>query len=96
MIYANSSDYGRGIVPRLGVRRPDKEALLRAMTGEEPTAIAAGYLVDYSTGKQTGIVDAMYEKNGASWTEEMTYNLERHDMEVSDEFADALLGRGKR
>lgn len=96
MIYANSSDYGSGVVPRLGVRRPDKEALLRAMTGEEPTAIAAGYLVDYSTGKPTGIVDAMYERNGASWSEEEAWNLEHNDMEVSDEFADALLGMGKR
>lgn len=96
MIYANSSDYDNGIAPKLGVPRRDKEALLRAMTSEEPVAIAAGYLVDYSTDKPTGIVDAMYEKNGARWSEEEAWNLEHNDMEVSDEFADALLGRGKR
>lgn len=96
MIYANTSDYGRGITPRIGVPRRDKEALLRVMTSEEPIAIAAGYLVDYSTGKSTGIVDALYEKNGASWSEEEAWNLEHNDMEVSEEFVDALLGRSRR
>lgn len=96
MIYANASDYGNGVAPRLGVPRRDKEALLRAMKSEEPIAIAAGYLVDYSTGKPTDIVDAMYEKNGASWSEEEAWNLEHNDMEVSDEFVDALLERSRR
>lgn len=96
MIYANSSDYGNGIAPKLGVPRRDKEALLRAMTSEEPVAIAAGYLVDYSTGKPTDIVDMLYEKNGVRWSREEAWNLEHNDMEVSDEFADALLGRNKR
>ena len=96
MIYANSSDYGNGIAPRLGVPRRDKDALLRAMTSEEPVAIAAGYLVDYSTGKPTDIVDMLYEKNGVRWSREEAWNLEHNDMEVSDEFADALLGRSMR
>ncbi len=96
MIYANSSDYDSGIAPRLGVPRRDKEALLRAMTSEEPIAIAAGCLVDYSKGKPTDIVDMLYEKNGVRWSREEAWNLEHNDMEVSDEFADALLGRGKR
>lgn len=96
MIYANSSDYGNGAAPRLGVPRRDKDALLRAMTSEEPIAIAAGYLVDYSTGEPTDTVDMLYEKGDVSWSREEAWNLEHNDMEISNEFADALLDRGKQ
>lgn len=96
IIYANASDYDNGIAPRLGVPRRGKEALLRAMTSEEPIAIAAGYLVDYSTGKPTDIVDMLYEKGDVRWSREETWNLEHNDMEVSDEFVDALLERSRR
>lgn len=95
-IFPITANYHRGAVPRLGVRRDDKDRLLNAMRGQEPIAMAAGYLTDYATGETTNITDAMYEKNGTRWTEEMTYNLEHNDMEVSDEFADALLGRSGR
>lgn len=94
-IFPITENYHRGAVPRLGVRRDDKDRLLDAMRGQKPIAMAAGYLTDYATGETTNITDAMYEKNGVRWTEEMTYNLEHNDMEISDEFADALLGRGK-
>lgn len=92
-IFPITENYHRGAVPRLGVRRDDKDRLLDAMRGQKPIAMAAGYLTDYATGETTNITDAMYEKNGVRWTEEMTYNLEHNDMEISDEFADALLGR---
>lgn len=40
--------------------------------------------------------NVLHEKNGASWSEEEVWNLDHNDMEVSDEFADALLGGRSR
>jgi hypothetical protein len=37
----------------------------------------------------------LYEKGDVSRSREEAWNLEHNDMEISDEFADALLGRGK-
>lgn len=36
---------------------------------------------------------SLYEKSGVRWQKEMVWFFEHNDMEVSDEFADALLGR---
>lgn len=36
---------------------------------------------------------SLYEKSGVRWQKEMAWIFEHNDMEVSDEFADALLGR---
>lgn len=97
MIYANDADYHDGDHPMLHVPRKDKMAILNAMKSCEPIAMAAGYITDYSTGSiVTTVVGALYEKNGARWSKEEAWNLEHNDMEVSDEFANALLGRGKR
>ncbi|MDD6358988.1 MAG: hypothetical protein PUG08_03390 [Parafannyhessea umbonata] len=91
MIYMNESKS-----PRLHVPRADKTEILAAMSDVEPIGIAAGYITDYATGELTDIVGALYEKDGVSWSREKAWNFEHNDMEVSDEFADALLGRGKR
>jgi hypothetical protein len=97
MIYANGADYHDGNPPALNVPRKDKRAILDAMKSCEPKAMAAGYITDYSTGAiVTTVVGALYEKNGARWSREEVWNLEHNDMEVSDEFADALLGRSRR
>ncbi|MCC6098976.1 MAG: hypothetical protein DUD33_10730 [Coriobacteriaceae bacterium] len=91
MIYMNESKS-----PRLHVPRADNTEILAAMSDVEPIGIAAGYITDYATGELTDIVGALYEKDGVSWSREKAWNFEHNDMEVSDEFADALLGRGKR
>lgn len=91
MIYMNDSKS-----PRLHVLREDKAEILATISDVEPIGIAAGYVTDYATGKLTDIVDVLYEKDGVSWSREKAWNLEHNDMEVSDEFADALLGRSRR
>lgn len=69
-----------------------KDAVIDFMERFDPSAVAAGYVVDAKTGETvTGLTECAYTSGDWQWNARDTYHLRKYDLELNPEFIEYAL-----